>query len=369
MSIWRRLRTRLFVSHLLVIAIGGLAMFVVGSVLTRTLFQGRLGRMNRGAGRLNNATAGELHAALGDSLNIALVVGFAVAVLAAGVVAAFLARRFIRPISAVREATDRIARGEYDEEIELPQEEELAALAGDVNTLARTLSATESRRTRLIGEVTHELRSPITTIRALMEGVLDGVTEPTSELFVAVADEASRMQRLADDLALLSQAEEGSLPMVLELADLRELGAGAAERLRLQFDHQQVALEVEPGVALPVSVDPLRIGQVFTNLLGNALIHTPAGGVVAVRSIRESDMAVVEVLDSGSGIQRDELDHIFERFYRLPDSTQPAGRGIGLTIARSIARAHGGDVTADSRGPGQGSTFRISIPLHELDRG
>lgn len=242
-------------------------------------------------------------------------------------------------------------------------------MAGDINTLVRTLSATESRRTRLIGEVTHELRSPITTIRALMEGVLDGVTEPTSELFVAVADEASRMQRLADDLALLSQVEEGSLSMFVEIADLRELGAIAAERLRLQFDHKQVGLEVEPGVALPTSVDPLRIGQVFANLLGNALIHTPAGGVVAVRSIRESEMAVVEVVDSGSGIQRDELDHIFERFYRLPDSARPAGRGIGLTIARSIARAHGGDVTADSRGAGEGSTFRISIPLHEPDRG
>ena len=365
MSVWRQLRTRLFVSHLLVIAVGGLAMLAVGSVLTRTLFQGRLGQMRRGPGGLGTTTTGELHSALGDSLNVALVVGLLAAVVAAGVVAALLARRFIRPIGAIREATDRIARGEYDQEMALPEEEELSALATDVNTLARTLAATETRRTRLISEVTHELRSPITTIRALMEGVLDGVTDPDPELFAAVAEEAARLQRLTDDLALLSQAEEGALPMSPDLADLRRLAIAAAERLRLQFDHERVALETESGPALPVFVDAARLGQVFTNLLGNALIHTPSGGSVTVRSSTSGGMAVVEVVDTGRGIPQDELSHIFERFYRLPNADHAAGRGIGLTIARSIARAHGGDVSAHSTGVGTGSTFRVLIPMHQ----
>ncbi len=367
MSIWRRLRTRIFVSHLLVVGVGGVAMFIVGSILTRTLFSGRLGQMRRGPGGLAGSTAGEVHAALGDSLNIALLVGLAVSVVAAGVVAALLARRVIRPINEVREATDRIARGEYGQQVELPAEEELAALAGDVNTLAQTLSSTEERRTRLISEVTHELRSPITTIKGLMEGVLDRVSEPNDELFAAVAEEATRMQRLADDLALLSQAEEGTLPMSPERTDLAELAAAAADRLRLQFDHSDVALEIETGLRLPVSADRMRMAQVFTNLLGNALNHTPAGGRVTVRSHREGGEAVVEIADTGRGIPTSELGHVFERFYRLPDPDRPAGRGIGLTIARSITRAHGGDISARSDGPGAGAVFRVVLPIADLE--
>jgi signal transduction histidine kinase len=359
------LRTRIFVSHLVVVGVGGVAMFIVGSILTRTLFRGRLGQMRRGPGGLAGSTTGEVHAALGDSLNIALLVGLAVSVVAAGVVAALLARRVIRPINDVREATDRIARGEYGQEVELPAEEELAALAGDVNTLAQTLSSTEERRTRLISEVTHELRSPITTIKGLMESLLDRVAEPTDEVFAAVAEEATRMQRLAEDLALLSQAEEGTLPMAPEPADFGVLAAAAADRLRLQFDFQQVGLRVEPGPELPVRVDPIRMAQVFTNLLGNALNHTPSAGMVVVRSRRAGTVAIVEIVDTGAGIPSTELPHIFDRFYRLPDPDRPAGRGIGLTIARSITRAHGGDISAHSDGAGTGATFRVVLPIDD----
>lgn len=175
------------------------------------------------------------------------------------------------------------------------------------------------------------------------------------------------MQRLADDLALLSQAEEGTLPMSPERTDLAELAAAAADRLRLQFDHSDVALEIETGLRLPVSADRMRMAQVFTNLLGNALNHTPAGGRVTVRSHREGGEAVVEIADTGRGIPTSELGHVFERFYRLPDPDRPAGRGIGLTIARSITRAHGGDISARSDGPGAGAVFRVVLPIADLE--
>jgi histidine kinase len=132
-------------------------------------------------------------------------------------------------------------------------------------------------------------------------------------------------------------------------------------RLRAQFEHADVTLAFDPAPPLPVRGDVHRLAQVLTNIVGNALEHTPAGGVVTVRCGRDAT-TWVDVADTGEGIAPDQLDAIFERFHRSPSVTGRSGRGIGLTIARSLARAHGGDVTATSAGPGHGSTFRLSLP-------
>ncbi|HZD80500.1 MAG TPA: HAMP domain-containing sensor histidine kinase [Actinomycetota bacterium] len=369
MNPWRRLRTRLFASHLLVIAVGAVAVLAVAVLLTPSLFQSRVGRMGRGPGGMAGATSAELHRALTTSLDIALEVGLGTALIAAGAIAAVLGDRILRPIEAVRGATHRLASGDYGQHVPIPDEEELAGLAEDVNALGLALAETEGRRARLIGEVAHELRSPLTTIRASMEGLIDGVLEPTVESFAAIADEAGRLERLADDLTLLSQAEERAIPLHLEPNDLGELAARAAERLRPQFDLQGVGLKIEPGPSLSVHADRDRIAQVLTNLLGNALTHTPPGGTVTVRGGIHGSTAWVEVADTGAGIPPAELERIFDRFYRVPDPNHPAGRGIGLTIARGIARAHGGDVTAASDGPGTGAIFRVTIPVDRQARG
>jgi histidine kinase len=196
-----------------------------------------------------------------------------------------------------------------------------------------------------------------------MEGLIDGVIEPTGDVFATIADEASRLERLADDLTLLSQAEENAMPLSKIPCDLADVARRAAERLQSQFDDAGIALTYRGDRSLGVLADPDRLSQVFINLLGNALTHTPAGGTVTVHAHAEPNGAIVEVTDSGRGIAPDELDHIFERFYRIANPSHPAGRGIGLTIARSIARAHDGDVTAHSNGPGTGATFQVRIPL------
>jgi signal transduction histidine kinase len=359
---WRRLHTRLFLSYLLVITIGSAAILAVSSLLTRSLFQTHLGGMQRGMGGLRNTTVTQLRTALADSLNVALLIGLAAALIAAGTVAILLARRLLRPIEEVRSAAEEIAAGNYEQQITTPSVEELAELADDVNTLGRTLAATEQRRTRLIGEVAHELRSPLTTIRASMEGLIDGVIEPADDVFATVADEAARLERLADDLTLLSQAEENAMPLTRVACDVGSVAHLAADRLRPQFEDAGVTLEFHGDRPLPVRADPDRLAQVFINLLGNALTHTPAGGTVTVHAYPGPGTTVVDVIDTGKGIASDKLPHIFERFYRIADASHPAGRGIGLTIARSIARAHGGDVSASSDGPGTGATFRVTIP-------
>jgi len=264
-----------------------------------------------------------------------------------------------------------MAAGDYTVQVPEPAEAELAALAGDVNELGRHLAATEQRRTQLLAEVTHELRTPITVIRGQMESLLDEMTSPTGEVYAAILDETSRMQRLVDDLTLLSRAEEGTLELHNGTVDLGAIASATSELLRPQFDFAGVELRVQPGPAgsLMVHGDRDRLTQILTNLLGNALAHTPAGGNVTIRGRVTAGVSHIEVVDTGSGIPADEIDHIFERFYRGTSTIDPTGRpvrvgrGLGLTIARSLARAHGGDITASSAGPGTGATFRLTVPL------
>ena len=370
----RRLRTRLFLSYVVVVAAGGLAMLIVGTVVTRTVYEQRIGGfgLGRGQGRSDAVSETQLRSALDESLVPALLVGVGAALITAALVAMFVGSRLLRPIDELRSATRRMADGDYSATVPMPAEAELASLARDVNELGAHLAATEQRRTRLLGEVTHELRTPITVIRGQTEGLIDGVVTPSPEVFAALADEAARLQRMVEDLTLLSRAEEGTLEIHFADLDLATVAAVAAERLRPQFDYEGIALVVEVNDRarpLPVRGDDDRLNQVLSNLLGNALGHTPAGGTVTLRTGRDRSMAFVDVIDTGPGIPADELERIFERFYRRPDDGVPtsrpmhAGRGIGLTIARGLARAQGGDVVASSAGPGTGATFRLTIPL------
>jgi signal transduction histidine kinase len=220
-----------------------------------------------------------------------------------------------------------------------------------------------------VAEVTHELRTPITVIRGHIEAMIDGVIEPSGEIFATISDEASRLQRMVDDLTMLSRADEGLLEVEMVELDLGGLTRSAADRLRPQFDHEHVSLSVG-GTGRPAIVlgDADRLMQIITNLLGNALGHTPSGGSVTVTIGRDGSFVTVDIADTGPGIPEGEHERIFERFYRgaqavpAPDRHVRAGRGIGLTIARSLARAHGGDVRALQRQPGSGATFRVTIP-------
>jgi histidine kinase len=374
----RRLRTRLFLSYALVVTSGALAMLLVGTVVTRTVYERRIGGFGAGRGqgqgsRAAEMTATELRTALDESLLPALAAGVLAALVTAALVAAFVGRRLLRPIDEMGHAARRMAAGDYDVRVPVPVETELAALAADVNRLGEHLATTEQRRTHLLGEVTHEMRTPITVIRGQMEGLLDGVVDADEAVFASVAEEAGRLERLVNDLTLLSRVEEGTLHVRHERLDLGAVAAAAVERLRPQFDHAGVALRLVPGPdgappALPVRGDLDRLVQVLSNLLGNALEHTPTGGAVTVRPLREGASAVVEVIDTGSGLTAEELDRVFDRFYRAPgrvDTGRPvaAGRGLGLTIARGLARAHGGDVDGASDGRGAGATFRLVLPV------
>ena len=279
-----RLPLRLFLSYAVVVLIGAVVAYLTVRLLAPALFDHQVGMMNgtgmgmdRGMGAA--AQAGVQDAFL-SALDTALIAGVAASVAAAGGAAWFVTRRLLRPLDAVRAATRQIAGGRYEVSVPLPSEPELAALAADVNTLAAALASTETRRTRLLGDVAHELRTPLTSLDGYVEGLIDNVFAPSHEVFASLTEELRRLHRLADDLSSLSRAQEQGLDLHPVDADLADLTRRAATRLRPQFQDAQVTLTVHDGPVVPVHVDPDRITQVLTNLLGNALLATPAGGTV-----------------------------------------------------------------------------------------
>ena len=208
----------------------------------------------------------------------------------------------------------------------MPSEPELAALATDVNTLASALADTETRRTRLLGDVAHEMRTPLTALDGYVEGLIDGVFPANPDVFGALSNELRQLHRLANDLSSLSRAQEQGLDLHPVDADLADLARRAAARLAPQFQDAQVALTVHADQVLPVTVDPDRITQVLTNLLGNALFATPAGGTVTVTAHLTARGGEVVVTDTGVGLVEQDVERVFERFTGRARPVPPVSR-------------------------------------------
>ena len=365
-----RLSVRLVVSHIAVAALGGLATFAIVRLLAPALFDESLRRnadhvpgQGGGAGQGAGLALRDQFALAVDQ---ALLIGSALGAGAAALFGIAVSYRVIRPLRGVSEATRELARGNYAVRVPRPTEAELAQLADDVATLGESLAGTERRRVQLLGEVAHELRTPLTVVDGYVEGMIDGVLAPTADNLGAVSAEVRRMRRLSDDLSALSRAEEGGVRLTLARVELGETVAGVVARLRPQAVDAGLDLQVDvPSPGVVVEADADRLAQVVTNLVGNALRATPPGGVVSVSVREETGRAEVIVRDTGEGLAARDLDLVFERFYRVPGRRSVGtdrGSGIGLTIARQLARAHGGDLSAASPGPGQGATFTLTLP-------
>lgn len=365
-----RLPARLYLSYAAVVIAGAASAFATTRLLAPRLFDAQMSMMasmDGGdwsmMGGVTGAKAQNVRVAYTSSLNIALLIGMAVALLIAAGAAMLVTRRLMQPLTAVRRATRRIAEGEYLSRVPLPREPEMAALATDVNTLAASLAATEQRRTRLLGDVAHEMRTPLTTLDGYVEGMIDGVFSPDPSTLDALTAELRRLHRLADDLSELSRAQEQRFDLKPTMTDLVALVRAAVARLAPQFEDARVTLEVGAAGPVSASIDPDRTTQIVTNLLGNALVATPAGGLVRIDVDQADRTVAIRVSDNGIGLNTNDLTRVFERFYRAPSATRRShGSGIGLTIAKEIAHAHGGSLTVSSAGLGHGATFTLMLP-------
>jgi histidine kinase len=274
--------------------------------------------------------------------------------------------RIIVPIEEMKDTSLRIAAGDYHKRLPAYASIELNELAQAFNQMVATIESVEQRRVELIGDVAHELRTPLSNVRATMEGLSDGVLPPEPATFARIQREVGRLQRLVQQLEALSRVESGQLALDIRALPYTRLVEEVRARLQAQYDDKDVTLTVEVAPGLPaVKVDADAMTQVLTNLLGNALQYTPSGGTVCLSAAREDDELVTRVRDSGIGIPAADLNRIFERFYRVDKSRarSSGGSGIGLTIARLLVYAHNGRIWAESAGPGKGATLVFTLPL------
>jgi histidine kinase len=363
----RRLSTRLFLSHVLVAFVGAVTTFAIVRFGAAALFErdvNQMPGMMRGPGQQQ----GQLRETFVSAINTAMVAGVLVSLLVAAAAAALLGRRLLRPVEHVRVATRKIARGEYAHRVPVPREPELAALAEDVNALGSALGETEARRVRLLGDIAHELRTPLTVMEGQIEGLVDGVFEPGPAVYADLEAEVGRMRRLAADLGDLSRVEEGRLALVSAAVDLRSVVSTVSTRLTPSLSAAGVeVLQDLPAEPVVVLGDEQRLVQVVTNLVNNARQAMPGGGRLTILVARESDRALVRITDTGRGLAPEDLERVFERFYRVAGTrgsdTAGTGTGIGLTVSRGIVSAMGGTLTASSAGLEQGAAFTITLPL------
>jgi signal transduction histidine kinase len=285
--------------------------------------------------------------------------------------AAPLARR----VDQLRRGTARLAGGDLDAKVLVEGRDELARLAEDFNRMAQDLAEAAARereaeraRRDLIAAVSHDLRTPLASTRALIEAVADGVVEDpgTQARYLASArSELEKLGRLVDDLFELSRIDAGALRLNLEEASLRDLISDTLSGFRHQAESKGVRLvgEVSDGVD-PVLANPPRLQRVLYNLVSNALRHTPADGTIVLRAEPQESLVRVEVSDTGEGIMPEDLPRVFERSFRGERSRTRVGTGdsagLGLAIARGLIEAHGGEISVESR-PGHGSQFRFTL--------
>ncbi len=353
----RRLARRLLAANGLVIAAGFVTLGVVALLVSPALFHRHVGRA---IGPVDQAVGLHLDQALSTALLLSLGIGTAAAVVAALAVSWVLSSRLARPIEDLSSTAARLASGDLAARAAPPRaDDELADLTGALNDMAGSLQHTEVTRRGMLSDLAHELRTPLSTIEGYLEGLADGVVAADDQTWTTLRDATGRLRRLVDDVALVSRAEEGRLDLELAPTDLAALIDMAVAAAAKAYQRAQVGLVVQASGAVGhVVLDADRAHQVLANLLDNARRHTPPGGRVTVLVEADGDALILTVADTGEGIDGAHLPHVFERFFRADPSRKAAtGSGIGLTIARAIARAHGGDLQAQSEGPGRGSQF------------
>ncbi|HEY3944386.1 MAG TPA: HAMP domain-containing sensor histidine kinase [Solirubrobacteraceae bacterium] len=299
-----------------------------------------------------------------DAFFMALAAGYAGLI---GLGAAWLvARRALSDLEVVRTALADVGEGARNVQVKVLGHDELAALAGDVEKMAARIDAEERTRRRLVASVSHDLRTPITNLKLITDGLEDGIFEPerSRELMRSISSQVSALGGLIDDLFELSRLEAGDIRWSVEQVHLDELVRETLETMRPQADDSRISMRSELARELkPARGNPEQLQRVLFNLIQNAIRHTPADGSVVVRAWPAKDLAVeVEVADTGDGIDPATRRRLFEPFVQGPSRVegQTGSAGLGLAIARAIVEAHGGHIWVAHAGPG--TQIRFSLP-------
>lgn len=287
---------------------------------------------------------------------------FLVFVVGMSVLAARNIRRMSRPLDELVEASSKVAEGDFSARVEVKGPPEVRTLLHGFNLMAEQLQVNDQQRRNMLADISHELRTPLTVIHGNVEGILDGIYPADEARLRSILEETQVLSRLIEDLRTLALAESGALQLKKEPTDLAELIRDTVTGFESQIKEKAVSLELSLDQIEEVNVDPQRVREVLSNLIGNALRYTPGQGVVKVglagsgSGLEGGVLLFVE--DNGPGIESADLPHIFERFYKSSDS---GGMGLGLSIAKYLAEAHEGKIWAESEA-GRGTKISFTLP-------
>ena len=275
-------------------------------------------------------------------------------------------RSVVDPLARVMAAADAVAEGDFSVRVPERGSGEFGRLTRSFNRMVNELELADQQRRNLTADVAHELRTPLHIIQGNLEGIADGVYEADAEQIDRLLGETRQLSRLVEDLRTLSLAEAGQLPMKWEPVEVSELLADVATSFSGQAEAAGVDLQYSlrrEGEPLVIQGDAGRLDQVLSNLVANALDHTPRGGQIYISAGPSKAGVQIEVADNGRGIGEDDLPFIFDRFWRGEGARQ-ASSGLGLAIAQQLIQAHGGKIEVESQLK-EGTTFRIDLPKPE----
>jgi signal transduction histidine kinase len=285
------------------------------------------------------------------------------------VMARWLARGTTQPLRDMTAAARRMEVGDYSVRVRTRSRDEVGQLAQAFNRMSAELETLERTRRDLVANVSHELKTPITAIRAHLENLLDGVEKPDPKTIQIMLTQSERLGRLVEQLLDLSRLDSGEVPLHREQVPVGRLVSRVVSEISVARQTADVAIERSIPEDIPaLDADEERLHQVLFNLVDNAVRFTPPGGEVTIAAGRRNGSVEISVADTGVGIPPEHLPRLFERFYRVDQarSREDGGTGIGLAIARSVVEAHGGHIRAESI-PGKGSVFAFDLPVAATD--
>jgi signal transduction histidine kinase len=365
---------RLFTAQALVVLTGTTTLGLVAASVGPVIFHDHLRRVEE---EVSPETLHHVEEAYTSASALSSVTGLFAALFAALAVSALVARRVARPVTQLAHATARVADGDYTIRVAEPGlGEEFDTLVSAFHTMALRLRDVEATRRRLLADLGHEMRTPLATIEAYLEAAEDGLAVDDEDTLSVLRTQTTRLRRLSEDISAISRAEEHQFDLHLVPVAPADLVDSAVVAIRPRYEAKGVRLEVQVVGEVPdITADPVRLGQVLSNLLDNALRHTPSGQGVGVTVTAEPPWVRITVADTGEGIAAEHLPHVFERFYRADAARDRdhGGSGIGLAIVRALVQAHRGQVSANSPGPGRGTTLTVTLPVvpgrHGVDDG
>ena len=291
---------------------------------------------------------------------------FVIALVLASIAAWLLARIFLAPLKRITASTHSLAAGDYATRVSITSRDEMGQLGEDFNKLAVTLEKNEKLRRDFMADISHELRTPLAVLKGELEAVEDGVRPMSIKTIQSLQSEVGTLNKLVDDLYQLSLSDVGALVYRKQRVDVQDILTQSVEGFRERFAEKKIRLtcKTDPTVGAACDADPLRLQQMFANLLENSARYTDEGGQLDIATTIEGPRLLIDFQDSSPGVADDKLPHLFERFYRAEHSRSRAtgGSGLGLAISRNIAEAHDGSMTAQSS-PLGGLWVRVSLPL------